>query len=132
MELEEMPLDQAEAVPAVEIRPDHRLERRQRMAPVQDAIARLPAPLREVVTLFYVHDCSQQDVATFLGLPVTTVNTRLHAARAQLKRRMLTMVKETLEANQLPDDFASGSAGSCGRGSASSRLGSIRPRCPTC
>ena len=59
------------------------------MAPVQDAIVRLPARLREVVTLFYVHECSQQDVATFLGLPVTTVNTRLHAARGQLKRRML-------------------------------------------
>jgi RNA polymerase sigma factor (sigma-70 family) len=101
-----VPLDQAEAVPAAEIRPDQRLEHKQRMAPVQDAITRLPAPLREVVTLFYVHECSQQDVATFLGLPVTTVNTRLHAARRQLKRRMLTMVKETLEANQLPDDFA--------------------------
>ena len=39
------------------------------MAPVQDAIARLPAPLREVVTLFYVHECSQQDIATFSGSP---------------------------------------------------------------
>jgi RNA polymerase sigma factor (sigma-70 family) len=47
-----VPLDQAAAVPAAEIRPDHRLERRLRMAPVQDAIARLPVPLREVVTLF--------------------------------------------------------------------------------
>jgi F0F1-type ATP synthase beta subunit len=34
------------------------------------------------------------------------VNNRLHAARAQLKRRTLTMVKDTLEAHQLPDDFA--------------------------
>src|SRR6202007_850904 len=56
--------------------------------------------------LFYVHECTQQDIATFLGLPVTTVNNRLHAARAQLKRRTLTMVKDTLEAHRLPDDFA--------------------------
>ena len=63
-------------------------------------------PMREVVTLFYVHECTQQDIATFLGLPVTTVNNRLHAARAQLKRRTLTMVKDTLEAHRLPDDFA--------------------------
>jgi len=48
----------------------------------------------------------QQDVATFLGLPVTTVNNRLHAARAQLKRRTLTMVKDTLGSERLPDDFA--------------------------
>jgi F0F1-type ATP synthase beta subunit len=40
------------------------------------------------------------------GLPVTTVNNRLHAARAQLKRRTLTMVEDTLEAHRLPDDFA--------------------------
>ena len=59
-----------------------------------------------MVTLFYVHECTQQDIATFLGLPVTTVNNRLHAARAQLKRRTLTMVKDTLEAHRLPDDFA--------------------------
>jgi hypothetical protein len=70
-----------------------------------EAITRLPASLREVVTLFYVHDCSQQDVATFLGIPVTTVNNRLHAARVQLKRRRLGMVKDTLHAHQLADDF---------------------------
>ncbi|HEX5528642.1 MAG TPA: hypothetical protein VFZ82_03715, partial [Methylomirabilota bacterium] len=50
--------------------------------------------------------CTQQDIATFLGLPVTTVNNRLHAARQQLKRGTLTMVKDTLEAHRLPDDFA--------------------------
>jgi F0F1-type ATP synthase beta subunit len=66
----------------------------------------LPSSLREVVTLFYVHGCAQQEVATFLGLSVTTVNNRLHVARTQLKRRMLTMVKETLGSQQLPDDFA--------------------------
>jgi F0F1-type ATP synthase beta subunit len=53
-----------------------------------------------------VHECTQQDIATFLGLPVTTVNNRLHAVRQQLKRGTLTMVKDTLEAHRLPDDFA--------------------------
>lgn len=37
---------------------------------------------------------------------MTTVNNRLHAARAQLKRRTLTMVKDTLGSERLPDDFA--------------------------
>src|SRR5262249_56154126 len=85
---------------------DRRGEERQEVGGVLAAIARLPRPLREVVTLYYVHDCSHQEIATFLGVPVTTVNNRLHAARAQLKRRTLTMVKDTLEAHQLPDDFA--------------------------
>jgi len=101
-----LPLDVAAAMPAADGAPDVRLERDQRIATVLDAIGRLPASLREVVTLFYVHECTQQDIATFLGLPVTTINNRLHAARAQLKRRTLTMVKDTLEAHRLPDDFA--------------------------
>jgi RNA polymerase sigma factor (sigma-70 family) len=104
--LEALPLAEAGAVAADEPGPDRRLERRQQVGAVLAAIAGLSRPLREVVTLFYVHECSQQDIATFLGVPVTTVNNRLHAARAQLKRRTLTMVKDTLEAHQLPDDFA--------------------------
>jgi F0F1-type ATP synthase beta subunit len=70
------------------------------------AIAALPARLREPAMLFYVHECSHQDIALFLGLSVTTVNNRLHAARSKLKERMLTMVSETLNAHTLPDDFA--------------------------
>jgi RNA polymerase sigma factor (sigma-70 family) len=101
-----LPLDAAAALPAGGPAPDARLEQGQRIATVLDAIGRLPDTLREVITLFYVHECTQQDIATFLGVPVTTVNNRLHAARAQLKRRTLTMVKDTLEAHQLPDDFA--------------------------
>jgi F-type H+-transporting ATPase subunit beta len=56
--------------------------------------------------LFYVHDCSHQDIAAFLGLPVSTVNNRLHAARTKLKERMVAMVSDTLHARSLPDDFA--------------------------
>src|SRR5262249_47182118 len=104
--LEALPLAVARAVADDKPGPDHRVEQRQEASAVLNAVAGLPRPLREVVTLFYVHECSQQDIATFLGVPVSTVNNRLHAARAQLKRRTLTMVKDTLEANQLPDDFA--------------------------
>jgi RNA polymerase sigma factor (sigma-70 family) len=104
--LDALPLAAAHAVAAVDSGPDLRLERAQRIATVLDAIDRLAASHREVVTLFYVHECTQQDIATFLGIPLTTVNNRLHAARAQLKRRTLTMVKDTLEAHRLPDDFA--------------------------
>jgi RNA polymerase sigma factor (sigma-70 family) len=104
--LEALPLVAAEAVPSEESAPHDRVEQGEQVGAVLGAITRLPAPLREVVTLFYVHDCTQQDIATFLGLPLTTVNNRLHAARAQLKRRTLTMVKDTLEVHRLPDGFA--------------------------
>ena len=56
--------------------------------------------------LFFIHECSHQDIAVFLGLPVATVNNRLHAARSKLKERMLVMVNETFHAHALPDDFA--------------------------
>src|SRR2546426_4401112 len=101
-----LPLEAALGVPANGSGPDRRAEEREQVAAALGAIAELPTPLREVVTLFYVHDCTQQDIATFLGLALTTVNNRLHAARTQLKRRTLTMVKDTLEAHRLPDDFA--------------------------
>ena len=103
---ESRPLMEADGALSAEAGPERRMERRQQYGTVLAAIGRLPRPLREVVTLFYVHECSQQDIATFLGVPVTTVNNRLHAARAQLKRRNLTMVKDTLESHPLPDDFA--------------------------
>ena len=63
--------------------------------------------LREPATLFYIHECSHQDIANFLGISTTTVNNRLHAARSKLKERMLTtMVAESLQAHGLPDEFA--------------------------
>jgi RNA polymerase sigma factor (sigma-70 family) len=104
--LEAVPLAMADAVAAEAPEPEGRIERDRRAGAVLGAIAGLPEPLREVVTLFYVHECSQQDIATFLGLPVTTVNNRLHEARTQLKRRVVAMVKDTLESHALPDDFA--------------------------
>jgi hypothetical protein len=62
--------------------------------------------LREPATLFFVHECAYQDVATFLGRSVATSNNRLHAAPLDLKQRMFTMMTSTLHANALPDDFA--------------------------
>jgi RNA polymerase sigma factor (sigma-70 family) len=105
-QLEVVPVAAADALPADAVRADLRLERHQEIGVVFSAIAELPRALREVVVLFYVHDCSQQDIATFLGLPVTTVNNRLHAARTQLRKRTVTTMKDTLRAHQLPDDFA--------------------------
>jgi RNA polymerase sigma factor (sigma-70 family) len=100
------PLAEVGDLPSEEPPADHRLEQRQQATAALAAIAELPDKLREPATLFFVHECSHQDVATFLGLSVTTVNNRLHAARSKLKERMLTMVTETFHSRALPDDFA--------------------------
>lgn len=101
-----VPLEAAESVPSDTPLADDQLDQKQHSAAALAALATLPARLREPATLFYVHECSHQDIANFLGIAATTVNNRLHAARAKLKERMLTMVSETFRAHGLPDDFA--------------------------
>jgi RNA polymerase sigma factor (sigma-70 family) len=104
--LEELPLEVASGVASGDDMPDERIGQRQQIHAVLEAIAELPGSQREPATLFYMHECSHQDIALFLGLSATTVNNRLHAARSKLKDRMLTMVSETLHSHGLPDDFA--------------------------
>ncbi len=103
---ETLPLSDADQVANEEAAPDEQLGHRQQAAAALAAIAALPTSLREPATLFFVHECSHQDIATFLNLPVATVNNRLHAARTQLKERTLTMMTQTLQTHGLPDDFA--------------------------
>lgn len=104
--LHAVPLADAGEIPADEPLADHIIEQRRQAAAALAAISELPGKLREPATLFFVHECSHQDVATFLGLSLPTVNNRLHQARSRLKQRILTMVTDTLHANALPDDFA--------------------------
>jgi RNA polymerase sigma factor (sigma-70 family) len=86
-----LPLSEAHGVAAEAPEPEGRIERGRRAGSVLAAITELPEPLREVVTLFYVHECSQQDIATFLGLPVTELTVsdeaRHRAITAQVVQR---------------------------------------------
>jgi RNA polymerase sigma factor (sigma-70 family) len=55
------------------------------------AIETLPESLRLAVALHYLGGESQEDVAAFLELPLTTVKKRLHDARHLLRQRSLAM-----------------------------------------
>jgi RNA polymerase sigma factor (sigma-70 family) len=101
-----VPLTEAEALPSDEQPADYMLEQRRQAAAALAAISELPDALREPATLFFIHECSHQDIATFLGLSAATVNNRLHAARARLKRRIVNMPSTTLNAETFPDGFA--------------------------
>ena len=105
-QLHAVPLTEAEELPSDDPPADHILEQRRQAAAALAAISELPDSLREPAALFFVHECSHQDIAAFLGLSAATVNNRLHAARSQLKQRMLTMVTNNLHSQALPDDFA--------------------------
>lgn len=104
--LETVPLTEAAKVASEGPTPDRRLEQRRQAAAALSAIAELPASLREPATLFYVHECSHQDIAVFLGIPAATVNNRLHRARSLLKLRIPTMVESMPYLHGLPEDFA--------------------------
>ncbi|TAM76661.1 sigma-70 family RNA polymerase sigma factor [bacterium] len=55
-------------------------------ARAQQAIARLPERYRTVVTLYYLHECSYEEMAEILSLPLGTVKTHLHRAKERLRR----------------------------------------------
>lgn len=70
------------------------LEQRERAEQVRRAISLLPETERVVVLLFYMGEHSQQQIAEFLEVPVTTVKRRLYTARQKLKARMIHSMQE--------------------------------------
>jgi RNA polymerase sigma factor (sigma-70 family) len=64
--LRTVPLAEAEDLPGEELSADRRLEQHQQSVTALAAIAGLPDSLREPATLFFVHECSHQDIAVFL------------------------------------------------------------------
>jgi RNA polymerase sigma factor (sigma-70 family) len=63
------------------------LETRRR---VRAAVARLPAGQRDAATLYYLEERSGGDVAAALGITTAAAKTRLHKARAGLRRQFVT------------------------------------------
>jgi RNA polymerase sigma-70 factor (ECF subfamily) len=58
-------------------------------AVVADALAQLPDRFRQVVILVDVERLSYAEAAQALGLPVGTVMSRLHRARARIRKRLV-------------------------------------------
>lgn len=68
--------------------PEEAVLRDERRAAVRAAVAELPARYRAVVTLFYLEEKSYKEVAEILGIPMGTLKTHLHRARALLKEAL--------------------------------------------
>jgi RNA polymerase sigma factor (sigma-70 family) len=90
-------LDAAVHLPSPEPDPLLAAEQGEFREDVLRAIEALPPNERMVTTLFYINDYSQNEIAAFLEVPVTTVKKRLFCARKQLRERMLPMVRDTLQ-----------------------------------
>jgi RNA polymerase sigma factor (sigma-70 family) len=91
-----VPIQTAEHLPSSAPAPEEIAERHRIQEEVSRAIQSLPEGQRAVITLFYMGEHSHQDIAEFLDLPVTTVKSRLHQGRRQLKGEMLAMVNNDL------------------------------------
>jgi RNA polymerase sigma-70 factor, ECF subfamily len=85
-ELPESPEDQDEGPEATALR-------REALGEVVAAMAELPSAYRAALTLRHMQQLSYQEVADALGIPLGTVKTHLHRARAALKVRLAARSK---------------------------------------
>ena len=74
-------------------------ERNETWDMVVRAVTRLPLPQRSVIVLFYINDCSLQEVAEILEIPAGTVKSRLHYARLTLKKTIDVLEGASKELN---------------------------------
>jgi RNA polymerase sigma-70 factor (ECF subfamily) len=69
-------------------RADETLERRELAGTLSRAVAALPPNYREVVELFHVEHLSYKEIAQAMDIPIGTVMTWLHRARARLRAEL--------------------------------------------
>ncbi len=107
--LETVPLDDVMEPHSGAAQPLAEMEAEEEKIRVLAAIAALSEHHRQAVTLFYISGYSQKQLADFLQVPQTTINSRLQAARGRLKEllseeRIIPMVKKTLQENAPSQD----------------------------
>ena len=71
--------------------PSRNLEQREAEVKVARALERVGERKREVLVLFELEGLSGAEVAAAIGIPVDTVWTRLHHARAELRQKLLQL-----------------------------------------
>jgi len=77
--------------------PHERLEQEERVTQVRAALAALSEEHRAILVLREMEGCDYETIAQMLDLPVGTVRSRLHRARAQLRDQLQEMLRTDLE-----------------------------------
>ena len=77
---------------------------------VKKILAKLPESERTVVTLYYLGEMTVKEISQFLGVSVSTINTRLHRARKRLQAEEF-LVQEVLGGVQISEHLAEGNSG---------------------
>jgi len=78
------------------------LERKEQQSWIRDAVAALPDEFQTVIRLRYWGEMPLERIASFLGLPLTTVKWRLHRARALMRERLTATAAESGDAPEPP------------------------------
>jgi RNA polymerase sigma-70 factor (ECF subfamily) len=74
--------------------PGSRLDSEERVASVQAGLAALSEEHRAILLLREVEECSYEQIAEILDLPVGTIRSRLHRARLQLRDQLKRMLQD--------------------------------------
>ncbi|MDE2999992.1 MAG: GNAT family N-acetyltransferase [Gemmatimonadota bacterium] len=93
-------MEQLVEIASEDRQPDRTTEENEMRRLVREAINTLPENERQAVSLFYVSDYSQREVAAFLGVSVAVVKNRLRSARKRLKEGLFDMVKDNMHENR--------------------------------
>lgn len=72
---------------------------------IRDAISSLSEKNRLVITLYYIDGLSYDEIGDFIGLSESTIKSRLHRGRKQLKEELISMVEDDFSKHKLPEDF---------------------------
>jgi len=87
--------------------PDADLRAREDPDTVLKGLRVLSADARLTLLLHYLAGFSQREIAAFLGVSVTAIETRLHRGRRRLREEVGTMAEDTLRDSRLGDEFTS-------------------------
>ncbi|MDA7978486.1 MAG: sigma-70 family RNA polymerase sigma factor [Pirellulales bacterium] len=85
--------DEMGAEPAAALVPD-RMELTERAAQLNTALEALTEEHRTVLILREMEDCSYEEIAEMLDLPIGTVRSRLHRARMDLREHLKEVMQE--------------------------------------
>lgn len=87
------PFDNREPETPISEHPDREFERKELQQLVQDAIQSLPESQKTVIILHRYQELSYQEIAAVLDTTVSAVESRLHRAKQNLKKRLKYVMK---------------------------------------
>ena len=87
----------ADRIPGGEGDAEQIMSRRQSMTAVNNALGDLSETERAIIVMFHQEECTYEQIAQVLKLPINTVRTHLHRGRQKLKQKLQERVVERIE-----------------------------------